>query len=70
MSGGRRLERLGGELLAAAAIILRPAATTAEPPTNAEREPTLPTPLARSVSPCTILIFSTATPSTSVTSCV
>ena len=32
-------------------IILRPAATTAEPPTNAEREPTLPTPFARSVSP-------------------
>jgi hypothetical protein len=51
-------------------MTLRPAAITAEPPTNAEREPTLPTPLARSVSPCTIRIFSGATPSTSFTSCV
>src|SRR2546423_939568 len=33
------------------AMVLRPAATTAEPPTKAEREPTLPTPFARSVSP-------------------
>src|SRR3954463_16465295 len=48
----------------------RPPAPPAEPPTNAEREPTLPTPLARSVSPCTIFTFAAGTPSTSVTSCV
>ena len=47
------------------AITLRPAATTADPPTNAEREPTLPTPFARSVSPCTIRTFSAGTPSSS-----
>jgi hypothetical protein len=38
-------------------MTLCPAATTAEPPTNAEREPTLPTPLARSVSPCTMCML-------------
>ena len=54
----------------ASTITRRPAATTAEPPTKAEREPTLPTPLARSVSPCTIFTFSAGTPKTSVTSCV
>ena len=51
-------------------ITRRPAATTAEPPTKAEREPTLPTPFARSVSPCTMRTLSGDTPSTSVMSCV
>jgi hypothetical protein len=54
----------------ARAIILRPAATTAEPPTNAEREPTLPTPLARSVSPWMIFMNLVSIPKTSATSCV
>ena len=42
--------------------------TPAEPPTNAEREPTLPTPFARSVSPWTIRTLATGTCSTSVMS--
>jgi hypothetical protein len=43
---------------------------TAVPPTNSEREPTLPKPVARSVSPCTTSILSMAMPSVSETICV
>ena len=63
---GRSLERFGGQLLALGNDLPCPAATTADPPTNAEREPTLPTPFARSVSPWTILTLSEAIPKTSV----
>src|SRR3984957_10961243 len=35
----------------------------AVPPTNSEREPTLPKPMAKSVSPCTTSILSMGTPS-------
>jgi hypothetical protein len=38
---------------------------TAVPPTNSEREPTLPNPVARSVSPCTTSILSPGMPSDS-----
>jgi hypothetical protein len=38
---------------------------TAVPPTNSEREPTLPKPVARSVSPCTTSILSRGMPSDS-----
>jgi hypothetical protein len=38
---------------------------TAVPPTNSEREPTLPKPIARSVSPWTTSILSMAMPSVS-----
>ena len=51
------------------AISVRPAATTAEPPMKAEREPTLPTPFARSVSPCTMVMPFAGICSTSVMSC-
>ena len=45
------------------------ATLTAEPPTKIEREPALPKPLPRSVSPCTMRTFSIGTPNTSTTSC-
>ena len=41
----------------------------AEPPTKIEREPALPKPVPRSVSPCTMRTFSIGTPNTSTTSC-
>ena len=42
---------------------------TAEPPTKIEREPALPKPLPRSVSPCTMRTLSIGTPNTSTASC-
>ena len=42
---------------------------TAVPPTNSEREPTLPKPVARSVSPCTTSILSMGMPSEAATIC-
>lgn len=42
---------------------------TAVPPTNNEREPTLPKPCARSVSPCTTSILSIETPSDAAIIC-
>jgi hypothetical protein len=45
------------------------ATCTAEPPVNSEREPALPKPLARSVSPCTMRMRSIGTPNTSTASC-
>ena len=51
------------------ALLIRSLAETATavPPTNSEREPTLPKPVARSVSPCTTSILSMAMPSESDT---
>ena len=49
---------------------MRCAATcTAEPPTNSEREPALPKPVPRSVSPNATVIRSSGTPNTSTASC-
>ena len=45
------------------------ATRTAAPPVNSEREPPLPKPFARSVSPCTMRILSIGTPNTSTASC-
>ena len=46
------------------------ATRTAEPPTNSEREPALPKPVPRSVSPNDMRIVSIGTPNTSTASCV
>ena len=65
----------GGNLQRAAAssrasITVRSAATrTAEPPTKSERDPALPKPVPRSVSPWTMRIRSIGTPNTSTASC-
>ena len=45
------------------------ATCTAEPPVKSEREPALPKPLPRSVSPWTMRTFSIGTPNTSTASC-
>ena len=53
-----------------AVAIVRSAPTcSAEPPVNSEREPALPKPSPRSVSPMTTLIFSIGTPNASTISC-
>ena len=52
-----------------ACSIVRSAPTfTAEPPVKSEREPALPKPLPRSVSPWTMRTFSIGTPKTSTAS--
>ena len=45
------------------------ATRTAEPPVKSEREPALPKPLPRAVSPWTMRILSIGTPKTSTASC-
>ena len=45
------------------------ATRTADPPTKIEREPALPKPVPRSVSPCEIRMLLSGTPNTSTTSC-
>ena len=66
---GGDLERLGRRAPSRCSIVRSEATRTAEPPVKSEREPALPKPLPRSVSPCTMRIFSIGTPNTSTASC-
>ena len=54
---GRRLERLARRASCACSTVRSDATRTAEPPTKSEREPALPKPLPRSVSPWTMRIL-------------
>ena len=53
----------------AVATVLSEATFTAEPAVNSEREPALPKPVPRSVSPSTMRMLSSGTPKTSTASC-
>ena len=64
--GAGRFQCIAGELARPATAVSGMA--DAEPATNNEREPALPKPEPRSVSPWTMRIFSIGTPKTSTTS--
>ena len=67
--GGRGLQRLRRQLRAPVSSVCSAPTCTAEPPVNSEREPALPKPSPRSVSPSTTRTLSIGTPNTSTTSC-